>query len=117
MTVAFPVDAMEDVVRWRRVVIHRAFNPRGVEESRMPFPRLDRRGIAARAVATDPEERFRAELLVGFALFELTVTSLVAITELIWGTPAFAQLYGVTILVIILVLWRYIRGGRLDAAA
>jgi diguanylate cyclase (GGDEF)-like protein/PAS domain S-box-containing protein len=117
MTVAFVVDAMEGVVHWRRGVVHRAFNPRGVEESRMPFPRLGRRVTAAHAAVTDPEERFRAELLVGFALFELTVTSLVAVTELVWGTPAFAQLYGVTILVIILVLWRYLRGGRLDAAA
>lgn len=83
----------------------------------MPLPGPGRRVVAANPAVTDPEQRFRATLLVGFALFELVVTTLVAITELLWGTPAFALLYGVTIFVIILVLWRYARGGRLDAAA
>jgi diguanylate cyclase (GGDEF)-like protein/PAS domain S-box-containing protein len=83
----------------------------------MPLRELGRRVIAANPAVTDPEQRFRATLLVGFALFELVVTSLVAITELLWGTPAFALLYGVTSFVIILVLWRYARGGRLDAIA
>lgn len=83
----------------------------------MRLPGLGRRVMAPSPAATDPEQRFRATLLLGFALFELVITSLVAVTELLWGTPAFALLYGVTILVIILVLGRYVRGGRLDAAA
>jgi diguanylate cyclase (GGDEF)-like protein/PAS domain S-box-containing protein len=87
------------------------------EESTMPLSGLGRGVRASNPVVTDPEQRFRAELLVGFALFELVVTSLVAITELLWGTRAFAVLYGVTILVIILLLWRYARGSRLDAVA
>jgi len=83
----------------------------------MLLPGLGRRVIAANPAMTDPEQRFRAELLVGFALFELLVTSLVAITELLWGTPAFALLYAVTIVVIILVLLQYVNGARLDAVA
>ena len=78
---------------------------------------LGRRVVTANPAVSDPESRFRAELLVGFALFQLVVTSLVTITEFLWGTRAFAVLYGVTICVIVLVLWRYANGGRLDAAA
>ena len=83
----------------------------------MLVPRLGRRLIAANPAVIDPEQRFRAALLIGFALFELVVTSLVAITELLWGTPAFALLYGATIFAILLVLWRYFQGERLDALA
>jgi diguanylate cyclase (GGDEF)-like protein/PAS domain S-box-containing protein len=81
---------------------------------RLPGPG---RLIAAHPDATDPEQRFRAALLVGFALFELVVTSLVALTELVWGTRAFALFYVMTSLVIVLVLWRFASGGRLDAMA
>lgn len=83
----------------------------------MPLPALARRVLAPARGIADPEQRFRAELLVGFALFELVVTSLVAITELLWGRPAFALFYVVTSFVIVLVLWRFVHGGRLDAAA
>jgi diguanylate cyclase (GGDEF)-like protein/PAS domain S-box-containing protein len=78
---------------------------------------LAQRGFAARPTVADPEQRFRAALLVGFALFELVVTSLVCVTEFVWGTPAFAWLYAVTSLVILALLWRYFRGGKLDTVA
>lgn len=83
----------------------------------IPFSGINQRVLESNPVVTDPEQRFRAELLVGFALFQLVVTGLVAITELLWGTRAFAVLYSVTILVIVLLLWRYARGSRLDAVA
>lgn len=83
----------------------------------MLLPGLAQRVSAANPAVTDPEQRFRAALLVGFALFEIVVTSLVCITEFLWGTPAFAWLYALTSFVIVLVLWRYSRGGRLDTAA
>lgn len=83
----------------------------------MLLPGTVQRGFAARPAVADPEQRFRAALLVGFALFELVVTSLVCVTEFLWGTPAFAWLYAVTSFVILALLWRYFRGGKLDAVA
>lgn len=83
----------------------------------MALSGLFRRVLAANPHVKDPEQRFRAALLVGFALFELVITGLVAITELLWGTTAFARLYGITIVLVVLVLWRYARGAELDAVA
>jgi diguanylate cyclase (GGDEF)-like protein/PAS domain S-box-containing protein len=91
--------------------------PSGHRGLSMWLPGLARRGSMASPAEADPEQRFRAALLVGFALFEIVVTSLVCITEFLWGTPAFAWLYAVTSFVIVLVLWRYFRGGRLDPVA
>jgi diguanylate cyclase (GGDEF)-like protein/PAS domain S-box-containing protein len=87
------------------------------EEWPMPLSGLVRRVLAANPDVTDPEQRFRAALLVGFAAFHLVVTTLVCITELLWGTTAFGWLYAVSIVLIVLVLWRYAHGGRLDAVA
>jgi diguanylate cyclase (GGDEF)-like protein/PAS domain S-box-containing protein len=83
----------------------------------MLLPGLARGVLAANPAMTGPEQRFRSTLLVGFALFELLVTGLVCITEFLWGTAAFAWLYAVTTVMIVLVLWRYFRGGRLDSVA
>ena len=91
--------------------------PSGRRALRMRLPGLAQRASAANLAVTDPEQRFRAALLVGFALFELVVTSLVCISEFVWGTPAFAWLYAVTSFVIVLVLWRYFHGGGLDTVA
>ena len=49
----------------------------------------------------DPEERFRAELVIGFALFEIAASGLFSISEFFWGTTAIAGVFGVTTLLLV----------------
>jgi diguanylate cyclase (GGDEF)-like protein/PAS domain S-box-containing protein len=68
--------------------------------------------LPAQRGSRDPDLQFRAELVLGFALFEVLVTTLACVTELLWGSRTLGLLYAAGLVPILATLVCLLRGGR-----
>jgi diguanylate cyclase (GGDEF)-like protein/PAS domain S-box-containing protein len=64
-----------------------------------------------RPAGADPETQFRAELVLGFGLFEVVVTVLAGASEIAWGTAALGAVYAGGLVPILATLAWLRRGG------
>jgi diguanylate cyclase (GGDEF)-like protein/PAS domain S-box-containing protein len=79
--------------------------------------RFLRKALPSLVDSNDSERRFRAEMVLGFALFEVLVTFLFAYSEWRWGTVVLGQVFGVSMIVILAILLDLHYNGKDERAA
>lgn len=86
-----------------------------VEKAGSKLQRIDR--LVSRLGGTDPDARFRAEVVFGVGALLVLTIGLICVSELVWGTISVGVFSLAAVAAIVLVLFDLARSGRVSRSA